>query len=66
MCMNERLAYVCVCSPCVCNACRGQKMALDPLELELQIATIWVLGIQPSSSERAVLPLNHFSSPEIS
>jgi hypothetical protein len=34
----------------------SQKRVLDPLELELQTAatTIWVLGVEPGASERAL------------
>lgn len=41
---------------------RGQKMALDLLELELKAVVshlIWVLGIEPRSSVRAASTLNH-------
>lgn len=40
---------------------RGQKMALDLLELELKVVShlIWVLGIEPRSSVRAASTLNH-------
>lgn len=42
--------YLCDCMPCVCvGACRGQKGALDLLELELQVDVShwpWVLGTE--------------------
>ena len=38
----------------------GQKRALDPLELELQIilSAMWVSEIKPRSSARALIALN--------
>lgn len=45
--------HVCRCTMCVCSACRGQKKAWDHQELVLQVvvATMWVVGIEPRSSE---------------
>lgn len=60
--------YVCL---CVCvyvqgskGACRGQKRALDPLELELQVTVgclMWVLGTELCFFffARAASALNH-------
>lgn len=44
---------------CTPSSCGGQKMAMNPLELELRMSVsyIWVLGNEPSS-----LSLNHLSS----
>lgn len=50
-----RVGCVCV---CLCNACRGQKETLDPLELELQMVMsylMWTLGVEFGSSAKAVL-----------
>jgi hypothetical protein len=43
--------------PPACDTTRGQKRALDPLDLELQtvVSHRWVLGIEPWSSARAAL-----------
>lgn len=38
--------------------CNGVKVP-DPLELELQMVTMWVLGIEHGSSRRASSALNH-------
>ena len=45
---------------CIPDAYRGQKKALDLLELELQTqgASVWVLGIKLGSSARAASALN--------
>ena len=47
-------ACMCVCVPHACSTQRGQKGALAPLGLELQmfIRALWVLGIEPWSSAR--------------
>jgi hypothetical protein len=38
----------------------GQERATDALELKLQMeASLWVLGIEPRFSEKAVSALNH-------
>lgn len=45
--------------PCTCRDHKGQKKVSAPLELELQLwATMWMLGIKPQSSARAVSSLN--------
>lgn len=37
-----------MCNICMPSACRGQRKALDPLELELELLTVmWVLRIDP-------------------
>lgn len=43
--------------PCACNVCGSQKRALDPLELEL--AVVRVLGIEPEFSGRTFNVLSH-------
>jgi hypothetical protein len=52
--------YVCV--QCVCGDCRGQKMAWDPLELNLHVAVSCLADMgartKPGSSARAVCALN--------
>lgn len=53
-CMSVRL-YI----PCVPGAHRGQKMALDSLELELQmIIQMCTLEVEPKSYARVALALN--------
>lgn len=50
---------VCLYIPCVPGVHRGQKMALDPLELELQmIIQMCTLAVEPRSSARVALALN--------
>lgn len=47
-----------VLSVCICgSACKGQKRAHIPLELQLS-ASGWVLGIKPRSSERTACVFN--------
>lgn len=41
------------------GACGGQKVALGPLELKLQMAVGWVLGTGTGPSARAADVLNH-------
>lgn len=44
------------------SAKRGQKMASDPLELELQVVVrylVWVLKLNIGCSGKASSPLNH-------
>lgn len=36
-CIGVFCLYVCLCTICVSSALRGQKRALDPLELELEV-----------------------------
>lgn len=59
-------ACVCVC-PYVYSVFRGQKKALDPLRLELQMVgfwtNIWMLGIEPRSFRRATSVLNCRDTP---
>ena len=45
-----------VCALCMYSALGSQKRVLDPLGLELQmvVSTLWELGIEPGTSERAV------------
>lgn len=47
---------------CVPHAHRGQKNALDPLELELVIGAceLWLLGTEPVSSWAVSVP-NHYA-----
>ena len=47
--------------PFVCSANGDQKKISDPLELELQTATMWVLGAELESSGRATNILNCLS-----
>lgn len=51
---------VCLCVTYVPNAHVSQKEVLDPLELGLQGITnyMWVLDIEPRSSERSASALN--------
>lgn len=35
--LYECFTLVYVCAPCTCSACRGQRRASDPLEIESQI-----------------------------
>lgn len=45
--------HVCLCTTYVPIACRGQKRALDPLELELKEgASVYVLETDPGPSAR--------------
>ena len=55
-------ARVCVLS--AINTHGGQKRVLDLLQLELHIIMMWVLGIEPESSGRAVSAHSHLSSPQ--
>jgi hypothetical protein len=45
MCMSVFLRMY-VCTSCVFGACRGQKRALDPLELELWIVKCHYAGVR--------------------
>jgi hypothetical protein len=52
-----------MCTICVSGTCRGQKRALHPLELELQMALricMWMLGIKSGSSGTAFSVCNHW------
>lgn len=40
---------------CVLDVCRDQKRVSDLLELKLQMATMWMLGLELGSSARAAL-----------
>lgn len=51
------LACMYVCHMCVTNG--SQRRTSDPLEPELQLLTMWVVGIEPGSSLRAANALNH-------
>jgi hypothetical protein len=45
--------HVCFCTTCMLDACGGQKMTLDPLELQLdKVVSCNVLGIKPVFSGR--------------
>lgn len=47
---------ICMHVPCMPDARRGQKQALDPLEMELWIqVNMWVLGTKPSSLAASAL-----------
>lgn len=50
-----------LCAVCMPGACRGQKRPMDPLEVDLQmaVATMWVLGLRPRPSGRAVGAFRH-------
>lgn len=57
-------AYVCmpVHHVYTVSFCRGQRMILDPLGLEIQMfvsLNLWVLGIKAWFSAREVRALNH-------
>lgn len=46
---------------CVCGCLGGQKRALNPLELRLEVTVshpMWVPGMEPQSSERAAITFN--------
>lgn len=51
----RRFACICAYVHCVWNAYEGQARTLDPLEVEFSQlwAAMWVLGIEPRSTERA-------------
>lgn len=54
--------HICLCIMYMPCACEVQKRILDPLKLELQKLVshpMWVLGIVPGSSGRAVSVSNH-------
>lgn len=44
LCINSLLASVCMCPVCVVIACRSQKPASDPLELEIKTAVSHHVG----------------------
>lgn len=56
------LSDVCVCTMCMAEACRGQRRALNPVELGLWRfwAAMWVLEFGPGSPSRAKSVLNHW------
>ena len=59
MCIWLACMSVCLYIPYVLSAHRGQKRALDSLELELQMAIqMCTLEVQPRSSARVALALN--------
>jgi hypothetical protein len=41
--------------PCVCSASEGQKRALDPLELELEVCECWELNSGPLQEQPVLL-----------
>lgn len=49
MCVDVLFSYLSVCALCACGACRGQKRALDPLELELETAVSFYVGVLAGS-----------------
>lgn len=54
-----------MCTVCMLNAQRGQRRALDPLELQLEMLRVamWVLRIELGSSEVAASALNLSPAP---
>lgn len=57
--MHEHFAYIHVCAPHACSACRNQKRESGPLGLELQmvVSTTWGLGIESGSLEELAVLL---------
>jgi hypothetical protein len=60
MCTGVLLAHTSVHHVCT-QCCGDQRRTSDPLELELQVvvATMWVLRIEPRSSGRPASAPNH-------
>jgi hypothetical protein len=52
--------HVCLCPTCMAGVCEGQKRALDPLKLELQMLVNHYVGAgnQTTSSARAASAVN--------
>lgn len=61
LCVQVFCLHVCLCIFCTPGIHRGQKRALDPLELEFYIFVSHEVkqGIEPESSGRATSVLNH-------
>lgn len=47
--MSLNVLLACMLALCACGACRGQKRALDTLELELETAISFCVGVWAGS-----------------
>jgi hypothetical protein len=51
------MIYLHVCTICMPGPIGGQKMELDPLELELVMSHVWLLGTESGASAGAAYVL---------
>lgn len=51
--------HMCLGTIYMAGPCGYQKRVLDPLGLELPVVAMWVLGIEPGFSGKAVSVLNY-------